>query len=979
MSDQTTVFDPGVDYSLLFGGYATALNQGIVYAIPNDVRGLTQYQESQPSTTGEPSGLPTGWYAWQKRNLWIIPSTGAAYAYKAGVGFENVATKIPNNTITGAMILDNTIPLTKIYVPPATTPGSVPAVNSGGTALEYALITDKIPAGGINPNKLAPGTVGQFLRTTTGPVAAWATVTGTDLNSIFTAGPKLNAQNIEPDAPFTILRSNSTATLAEWVNPADLLQVNSIPVDRLAVGSGNALKVVSVNSAGNLMELSTLPTYPTIVSNTSSALALPAAGASITWAHGIGALPAQFQATFVCVTPNNGYVAGDTISSLAVEASVGANNEQQAFVVTSDVANLTLTASSGSESNWQFLAKTGGSTVLFVKTEWSCVFAAGTVTLGGVAGPGTVTSITLTQPSAGITVTGSGTPITTSGGWTLALANDLAALEALSGTDTIYYRSGVSTWTAVTIGSNLTFSGGTLSATGGGGGSGTVTSVSVVTANGVSGSVATATTTPAITLTLGAITPTTIVASSTIAGSNLSGTNTGDLTLAGTPDYITLAGQVLTRGLIDLTTDITGNLPIANLASGSGASSSTYWRGDGTWATPAGGGNVSNTGTPVDNQLAVWTSSTVIEGNAGLTWNGSILTATAFSGPLTGNASTATALATGRTIAMTGDLVWTSPAFDGTGNVTAAGTLATVNSNVGAFGSATAAGTFTVNGKGLITAAASATITPAVGSITGLGTGVATALAVNVGSAGAPVLFNGAGGTPSSLTLTNATGLPVAGGGTGAASLTAYAVLCGGTTSTSAVQPIASVGTAGQVLTSNGAGALPTFQAAGGGGGGTKTYAFFTPLENQPPASNFATLDTRNSIAVLDFDDTTEEAAIFNAVMVEAASLGSGLIVNLHWMATTATTGACRWGVQFMVMNATTDNDSDSFDTAVEATTTTEGTSGETATTSITITTIDSMTAGVPYRLKVYRDTTDGADTMTGDAELIAVEIRSAA
>ena len=49
------------------------------------------------------------------------------------------------------------------------------------------------------------------------------------------------------------------------------------------------------------------------------------------------------------------------------------------------------------------------------------------------------------------------------------------------------------------------------------------------------------------------------------------------------------------------------------------------------------------------------------------------------------------------------------------------------------------------------------------------GTGVATALAANVGSAGAFTTFNGAGGTPSSLTLTNATGLPVAGGGTGAA------------------------------------------------------------------------------------------------------------------------------------------------------------------------------------------------------------------
>ncbi len=44
----------------------------------------------------------------------------------------------------------------------------------------------------------------------------------------------------------------------------------------------------------------------------------------------------------------------------------------------------------------------------------------------------------------------------------------------------------------------------------GGGGSGSVTSVSVVTANGISGSVATATTTPAITLTLGAITPSTV-------------------------------------------------------------------------------------------------------------------------------------------------------------------------------------------------------------------------------------------------------------------------------------------------------------------------------------------------------------------------------------------------------------------------------------------------------------------------------------
>ena len=66
--------------------------------------------------------------------------------------------------------------------------------------------------------------------------------------------------------------------------------------------------------------------------------------------------------------------------------------------------------------------------------------------------------------------------------------------------------------------------------------SGSVTSVSVVTANGISGSVATATTTPAITLTLGAITPTSVAATGTVTGSNLSGTNTGNQTISLTGD-----------------------------------------------------------------------------------------------------------------------------------------------------------------------------------------------------------------------------------------------------------------------------------------------------------------------------------------------------------------------------------------------------------------------------------------------------------
>lgn len=133
--------------------------------------------------------------------------------------------------------------------------------------------------------------------------------------------------------------------------------------------------------------------------------------------------------------------------------------------------------------------------------------------------------------------------------------------------------------------------------------------------------------------------------------------------------------------------------------------------------------------------------------------------------------------------------------------------------------------------KGFLTSSDWTTFNGKQSAIT-FGTGVQTALGVNVGSAGAPVLFNGAGGTPSSLTLTNATGLPVAGGGSGVSSLTAYAPIFGGTTSTGAVQS-GTVGTAGQVLTSNGAGALPTFQAPASSSTNTLTLicAQYTPVD----------------------------------------------------------------------------------------------------------------------------------------------------
>lgn len=159
----------------------------------------------------------------------------------------------------------------------------------------------------------------------------------------------------------------------------------------------------------------------------------------------------------------------------------------------------------------------------------------------------------------------------------------------------------------------------------------------------------------------------------------------------------------------------------------------------------------------------------------------------------------------------------------------------------------------------------------------------------------------------------------------------------------------------------------------------TKTIARFTASDNQPPASLYAQLDTRNSILVLAFDVSTEEYSVFSGVIPENASTANGLVVRINWMGATATSGNVVWGVQFEKMN--TDEDADSWSAAatnVLNPTAANATSGIPSITSITSTTIDSLVAGDFYRLRVYRVAADPADSMLGDAQLISVEVQVA-
>lgn len=260
---------------------------------------------------------------------------------------------------------------------------------------------------------------------------------------------------------------------------------------------------------------------------------------------------------------------------------------------------------------------------------------------------------------------------------------------------------------------------------------------------------------------------------------------------AGTPSF----------GAVDLAADVTGNLPVANLNSGTSASSSTYWRGDGSWATPPGGDVVSDTTPQLGGDLDVNGHSIVSAsaGNIAITpdTTGDIVL-DGLSWPQADGSADQVLKTNG-----SGQLSWVDPPSGTAADIDQYDIACRMSAGTGAYAGC-APGDLAADGSpgsghylpiwdgsGVLSkidyaSLPSGSATPGgssgdlqtndgAGSFSAItpGTGVATALAANVtGSGGivldtSPTLTTPALGTPSAITLTNATGLPLSTGVTG--------------------------------------------------------------------------------------------------------------------------------------------------------------------------------------------------------------------
>lgn len=159
--------------------------------------------------------------------------------------------------------------------------------------------------------------------------------------------------------------------------------------------------------------------------------------------------------------------------------------------------------------------------------------------------------------------------------------------------------------------------------------------------------------------------------------------------------------------------------------------------------------------------------------------------------------------------------------------------------------------------------------------------------------------------------------------------------------------------------------------------------AVFTPHGAEFPASNYPQLTLSNRRPVLAFDASTDETCYWTGIAPQGLTGAITLVIT--YMMASATSGTVGFQAQ---IEAVSDGDATDLDAGTSfdsvnnsASTTVPGTAGFIDQISITMTNADSLAAADYFRLSLNRDADGSAitDSATGDAYVLAVELRDAA